>query len=264
MRASDIAASFDARAAAYNGNDWHRLSAAHVVEFCRLETGSRVLDAGTGTGFAAIAAARAIGATGQVVAVDLSSGMLDVARARGSGPDEAPIQWVCGDAANMPSCITATFDGVLASAALLYMPAAAALAEWHRLLRPGGVVAFSSMRAGYPLAGQLFRECAASFGYHLADPSEALGSEAACQAALRHAGFSDISVVTHVLPFTTQDVGLAWESNLGSAGHAEVHAATSEQLAAMRAAFESALVRAEQQHPGSASTTEVLFAKGTR
>ncbi len=261
---SDIAASFDARAPKYNGNDWHRLSAVRLVEYCDIPIGAHVLDAGTGTGFAALAAARAIGAQGQVVGVDLSPGMLQVAGTHRPGGGDAPIQWVQGDAVHLATYPSASFDAVLCSAALLYMPVSEALTEWHRVLRPGGVVAFSSMRAGFPLAGRLFRACAAAHGFHLTDPSEALGSEAACHAVLQRAGFSATTVVADTLPFTAQDVGLAWNSNLGSAAHTAVRTATPEQLASMKAAFESALAQAEQRQPGSASTTEVLFARGTR
>ena len=261
---SDIAASFDARAPSYNGNDWHRLSAVRLVELCSIRPGARVLDAGTGTGFAAIAAARVTGAQGQVVAVDLSPGMLQVAGTHRPGDRDAPIQWVHGDAVHLGTYPPASFDAVLCSAALLYMPVSEALTEWHRLLRPGGCVAFSSMRAGFPLAGRLFRECAAAQGIHLTDPSESLGSETACHAALQSAGFSATTVVADTLPFTAQDVGLAWESNLGSAAHTAVRTATPEQLTSMREVFESALAQAEQRQQGSASTTEVLFARGAR
>lgn len=261
---SDIAASFDARAPQYNGNDWHRESAERLVDFCSIRPGSTVLDAGTGTGFAAVAAARVVGPRGRVVAVDLSDGMLQVAKQHMPAVSEAPIEWVQGDATGLSSYRAESFNVVLCSAALLYMPVAQALAEWHRLLTAGGIVAFSSMRAGFPLAGRVFRKCAAPYGFHLADPSEALGSEAVCHAALQTAGFSGTRVSGGVLHFTAQDIGLAWESNLGSAAHAAVHAATPERLAAMRVAFESALVLAEQRHPGSTSSTEVLFAKGVR
>ena len=49
----DIGASFDARAERYNQNEWHRACAERLVKFSDLGRGSAVLDAGTGTGFAA-------------------------------------------------------------------------------------------------------------------------------------------------------------------------------------------------------------------
>jgi ubiquinone/menaquinone biosynthesis C-methylase UbiE len=158
---SAIAASFDARARRYNQNDWHRVCAERLVGFAKLSKGACVLDAGTGTGLAAIAAAGAIGSRGRVVGVDASTGMLDIARQHPASSGEAPIEWRQADAADLPSLSDESFDAVLCAAALLYMPVATALAEWRRLLRPGGTVAFSSMRSGFPVAGRVFRECAA-------------------------------------------------------------------------------------------------------
>ena len=173
---SDIAASFDVRASTYNKNDWHRLCAEQLVAFCEIGSGQSVLDAGTGTGFTAIAAARAVGPQGRVVGIDVSPGMLRVTSGHTGDPTAAAIQWEQGNAVDLPAYASGTFDAVLCAAALLYMPVAKALGEWHRLLVPGGCVAFSSMRTGHPLGGAIFRQCAASFGTRLKDPSEPLGS----------------------------------------------------------------------------------------
>ena len=89
---SDIAATFDRRASSYNRNDWHRRCAEQLTEFCGLVAGQVVLDAGTGTGLVAIAAAPHVGVSGRIVAVDLSNGMLRVARQHAAAA-EASIEW---------------------------------------------------------------------------------------------------------------------------------------------------------------------------
>lgn len=73
---SEIAATFDTRAGSYAKNDWHRRCAERLVALCDLPVGCRVLDACTGTGFAALAAAQAVGPEGRVYGVDVSDGML--------------------------------------------------------------------------------------------------------------------------------------------------------------------------------------------
>jgi ubiquinone/menaquinone biosynthesis C-methylase UbiE len=261
---SDIAASFDARAERYNQNEWHRLCAERLVGFSGVAPGHAVLDAGTGTGLAAVAAARATGRTGRVVAIDISAGMLRVARRDAFEQGSAPIEWVQGDAVDLPAYPSATFDFVLCAAALLYMPVPAALAEWRRLLRPGGTIAVSSMRAGWPLAGRVFRECAAAFGFRLTDPSEALGSESAFHGTLRAAGFIDTTVVSDTVSFSNQDAEMAWESNLASAAHEAVRDASPETVARIKTAFEVALCQEELRQPGSTRNAEVLFARGAR
>jgi SAM-dependent methyltransferase len=88
-----------------------------------------VADLGCGPGHdLALLRARGFDAVG----VDLSSGMLALAREQG------PV--VQGDL-RRPPLQDGAFDGVWSSAALLHVPmpdVASTLAAWHRLLRPGG------------------------------------------------------------------------------------------------------------------------------
>src|SRR5688500_5360294 len=176
---SDIADGFNRRAASYAKNDWHRRCAERLVALCRIQRGERVLDAGTGTGFAAIAAAREVGPDGHVLGIDVSSGMLREAREAVDAAGLRHIDLREGDATRLPDLTAASLDVVTCAAALLYMPVAAALEEWHRLLKEGGRVAFSTMCSGSPPAGRIFRECAQAFGLSLRDPSAELGSPSA-------------------------------------------------------------------------------------
>jgi ubiquinone/menaquinone biosynthesis C-methylase UbiE len=260
----EIAASFDARAPRYAANDWHRHSAERLVGLCGLVPGSRVLDAGTGTGFAALAAARAVGREGHVLGVDLSGGMLREARLAAQAAGLTNVEFREGDAVFLDDQRPGTFDIVTCAAGLLYMPIADALQQWHRLLKEGGVMAFSGMSAGSPPAGRIFRDCAAAFGVAVHDPSEPLGSPAACRAALAAAGFEIVDVVSETMEFTTQDLTLAWESNVRSAGHAEVQRLSDRALAELRRTYLDALAREESEHPGALSRAEILYALGRR
>ena len=259
-----IAASFDARASTYNQNEWHRHVADALVAHCQLRPGATVLDAGTGTGFVAVAAARAVGPQGSVIAVDLSAGMLAVARQYVHTPEMASIVWRQGDAVALADLPAGTADAVLAAAVLLYMPVAEALGEWHRVLKPGGTVGFTTMRAGSPVAAQLFRDAAAAAGVPLEDPSAPLGSESACDAALRRAGFVARTVSNIAVPFSVQDASIAWASNLGSPAHAAVQALGAHRLEKMRTDFEARLAHAERLAPRSTASAAALLARGRR
>ena len=261
---SEIAASFDARAATDNGNLWHRVLAEQLVSHCGIRPGHVVLDAATGTGFAAIAASGVAGEAGRVIGVDLSSGMLEVARQHASRAGDAPIEWVQCDASELSAFDNASIDVVTCAAGVLYMPVGRALNEWHRILKPGGTVAFTSMAAGHPAAGRIFRECAAAFGVQLTDPSALLGSENACCAALEASGFVVSTVTRRSIAFTPQDIGHAWASNVHSPAHAAVHAMGSDALARMQKAFEAAMRREKQPNPDGISNADVLFALGRR
>ena len=262
MDVPNVAASFDARAASYSSNEWHQRCAERLVSLCQLQPGQAVLDAGTGTGFAALAAARAVGPTGRVCGVDVSTGMLAVARAAWVPSRVATVQWEQGDATQLSSHAAAEFDVVLCAAALLYMPVSAALREWHRLLKPGGLVAFSTMRAGLPVAGQIFRDCAAEIGLSLSDPSAELGTEDACRSMLQRAGFTISRILSEAVDFSAQDRTLAWESNLRSPAHAAALRLSAADQSQLRVRYEAALAAEERQHPGALGRAEVLYAIG--
>jgi ubiquinone/menaquinone biosynthesis C-methylase UbiE len=259
----EIANAFDARAATYGRNAWHRQCAEQLVALCRLRPGHQVLDAGTGTGFAALAAARVVGPDGRVLGVDLSAGMLREAKAAASAAGLPNVAFAQSDVSRMTHLPSATFDAITCAAGLLYMPVAEALQEWRRLLKPRGIVAFSSMRAGSPPAARLFRDCAARFGLTLPDPSVPLGTEAACRDTLEAAGFAVLDIVGDIVEFTAQDFTLAWESNYRSAGHAPVQSLDAEDQARLKQAYLEALAREQREDAGALARAGILYAVGT-
>ncbi len=102
----------------------------------------RVLDVGTGSGPAALAAARA-GA--QVVGLDREEGLLRVAAARagGAGTRDA-VRLVTADALALPFG-SGVFDVVLSTFGVMFAPGPArAAAELVRVCRPGGLVVVAS------------------------------------------------------------------------------------------------------------------------
>ncbi|GAA1023951.1 methyltransferase domain-containing protein [Acrocarpospora pleiomorpha] len=180
---------FDQRASTYGDLSWHVEYAERLVELAELPPGISVLDAATGTGLAALAAARAIGPAGEVVGVDISAGMLREAEALLAKSGLPNIRYQKADATDLREFAPGSFDAVLCSSSVLYLDAARALAAWHQVLRPGGILAYSAMREGFPAASRVFRECAAEVGVAMTDPMAELGSEDASRAACEQAGF---------------------------------------------------------------------------
>jgi ubiquinone/menaquinone biosynthesis C-methylase UbiE len=102
----------------------------------RLRAGDVILDPGCGTGWQAAGLRRA--GLPRVVGVDLSDGMLAKARAAGAWP------LLQSDATRLPIA-TGSVDVVVSRGVLHHLPdVPAALAEWRRVLRPGGAVVVAS------------------------------------------------------------------------------------------------------------------------
>src|SRR5581483_11432296 len=105
-----------------------------------VQPGERVLEVGCGTGQALPALSATAGPAGQVVGLDLSSGMLGVARAALARIGERHITLVAGDARAL-SFSDAVFDAVFMSFTLELFErqdAARVLRDVRRVLRPHG------------------------------------------------------------------------------------------------------------------------------
>jgi SAM-dependent methyltransferase len=121
-----------------------------LAEACGIGSGDRVLDVATGTGNAAVPAAR----TGaHVVASDLTPELLEAGRQR-SG--DLGIEWVTADAEQLPF-ETESFDVVMSSIGVMFAPHHERAAdELVRVCRPGGTIGLLSWTPEGML-GALFR-----------------------------------------------------------------------------------------------------------
>lgn len=155
---------FDRMAGRYDAFSWltgfgqtHRWRARTVAT---LRPGMRVLDLGCGTGDLAIAAARRVGAAGEVVGLDFSGEMLAVAERKARRHRlPAGLRWVRRSAQDLPLPGEA-FDAVVSGFVLrnLYEHAAVILAGVFRSLRPGGQVRFLDLtEPRHPLLRRVFR-----------------------------------------------------------------------------------------------------------
>jgi len=138
---------------------WQKLAAAGqsihgeadlIESLLREDGGSRVLDAGCGTGRVAIElAARGF----SVIGIDLDEDMLTTARAKAPA-----LQWIRADLAEATAHLTSEFDVVaLPGNVMIFVDVGSegrVLAQLHSLLAPGGllVAGFSLQPAGLTLA----------------------------------------------------------------------------------------------------------------
>ena len=111
-----------------------------TVERAGVQPGERVLDVATGSGNAALWAARA-GA--RVTGLDLSPALLEFARGRATS-EGLEVDWVEGDAEELPFA-DHEFDRVISVFGAIFAPRHdRAGAELLRVTRPGGTVAMTS------------------------------------------------------------------------------------------------------------------------
>jgi ubiquinone/menaquinone biosynthesis C-methylase UbiE len=151
MRALDDAArrareAFDAAADHYDHpalGFWSRVG-ARTVERLGLRKGDHVLDVPCGSGASAVAAARAVGDTGRVVAVDLASGLLELARAKAEHEGLANVETHEADMRALDYA-GGSFDAVVCVFGVFFVSDPAGLVrELWRLVASGGALAITT------------------------------------------------------------------------------------------------------------------------
>jgi len=166
-----------------------------AVDALQLETGARVLDIGCGTGATTRSIASRI-APGEVVGVDISALMLDLARSRSAAVVNA--SFVEGDAqtyAFEPSSFDAAFSRM---GVMFFADPVAAFTNVRRALRPGGRLAFvcwqpASENEWVSLPAQAARPWLDLLGGFLEPAGPfAFGDRARLQTVLASAGFTDV------------------------------------------------------------------------
>ena len=110
----------------------------HLIALAHIEPGQRVLDIATGIGEPAVTAARRVGPTGQVVAIDQSPQMLAIARERVAALGLQNVQFLELDAEGL-DLLEGRFDAALCRWGLMYLPhLAPALDGVRQRLLPSG------------------------------------------------------------------------------------------------------------------------------
>jgi len=168
------------------------------------QAGEVIVDLGCGAGQTLLQLAERVGPAGRVIGVDISPLLLNVARERTQGIKQ--ISFIEGDAAalDLPSHgIDAFFSrfGVMALS-----DHAAAFSNFHRMLKPGGRIAFVCWRSLTENELDLLPLRAAGLE-HLADLTPFSFEDASyVRATLERAGFTDVNVSAYDEAVTSGDL----------------------------------------------------------
>jgi ubiquinone/menaquinone biosynthesis C-methylase UbiE len=110
-----------------------------MVDLSQLRPGARVLDVATGRGAALFPAAKQVGLQGRVVGIDLSDGMVQATTEEAKRIGLQNVEVLKMDAENLEFS-DASVDYVLCGFALFFFDPDRALAEFRRVLKPGGQI----------------------------------------------------------------------------------------------------------------------------
>lgn len=221
----------------YDEGNLHPRLAHRLVELTELHSGQKILDIATGTGLVALAAAQIAGPKGQVIGIDISTGMLSQARRKIEAAELKNIELLEADADDL-HFRDHSFDVILCSSAIVYLTnIPVALQKWHRWLKPGGFVAFSCFAATAHKLAVLFRARAQTYGITIPNPNEPLGTSEKYYNLLRQAGFRNIDVKTEQFGDYLRNPESVWDANVNSAFGFQVFQLPPEKLAQRKAEY---------------------------
>jgi arsenite methyltransferase len=166
-----------------------------VREAVAAQPGERLLDIGCGPGFYIAELIDQVGVDGSITGVDASGAMLAVAAKRVDGHDNVTLHESDATALPVPD---GAFDAVVSVQVLEYVPdVSAAVAEIHRVLRPGGRIVIWDVdwaTVSWHTADQArMRRMLDAWDRHLAHPS----LPRTLTPRLHGAGFEEVTVEGH-------------------------------------------------------------------
>jgi ubiquinone/menaquinone biosynthesis C-methylase UbiE len=194
--------------------------ASRLIEAAQPQDDERILDLACGTGVVARRLAQRFNGQADIVGLDLSPDMLQVAHAV-SGREDLVIKWHQGCAEELPFP-DGSFDLVLCQFSLMFLvDRAAALAEVHRVLASGGRIALSVFQSldrhrFYQALDQAIHRHLGASGVQ---DIFALGDRQELHRLLTDAGFDDVRIEpeTMVARFPDPDAFLAGEIDVDTA-----------------------------------------------
>jgi SAM-dependent methyltransferase len=252
--------------------EWLGEATTRMIDAAGVVTGSRVLDVAGGAGGQSLAAAARTGSGGKVVVTDISPTILTFAAeaAKEAGFDHVETLEADGEA--LDALPGESFDAVICRLGLIYFPHQhEALTGIRRTLRDGGRIAaivYSTPDRNefFSLPVSIIRTRAQLPPPPPGQPGPfSLGAPGVVEAALRDAGFRDITVDTVAAPLRMSSAAecVRFERESFGALHQMLGAIPEEQRAGVWEEIAAALSRFETPD-GFVGPCELLVASAAR
>ncbi|MFD9891713.1 class I SAM-dependent methyltransferase [Amycolatopsis sp. NPDC059027] len=218
-----VAGLFDRSSETYDavGVEFFPVFARQLLEDVDLRPGEHVLDVGCGRGAVLFPAAERVGPQGRVTGIDLSPGMIE---RTAHDIRERNLTNVTAEVmdAQEPALPRASFDVVLASAVVFFLPdPVAGLRAWHGLLKPGGrlgVTLFGGNDPRWSGVERVFRPFVPpAIIWAMVNPESPVVSPENFERALGSAGFTATSSATreHPIVFSGPEQWVDWSLSHG-------------------------------------------------
>jgi ubiquinone/menaquinone biosynthesis C-methylase UbiE len=177
-----------------------------LVEYARPQAGMRVLDLASGTGEPAISIAQCVGSQGRVVALDLSSDLLEIAAKRAQHRGLQNLKLHRADAQALPFA-NSSFDLATSRFGVMFFAdTARAFGELYRVLRAGARACFTvwgpfEQPYWQSTIGVVARRVGESAPVPIDHNPFRFGQPGSLSSALKAAGFIQVEEETRSLPW---------------------------------------------------------------
>ena len=140
------------------------LGCGNPLAIASLRAGETVLDLGSGAGFDALLASRAVGPEGKIIGVDMTAEMMGKARANAARGDYHNVEFRLGEIEHLPVG-DQTVDAIISNCVINLSPdKGAVFREAFRVLKSGGRLAVSDIVALQPIPASMHQDLLAYTG----------------------------------------------------------------------------------------------------
>lgn len=221
---------FDRGASSYDDIPYFPPLGKWLAEMAAIPAGGRVLDVACGRGAVLLPAAQAVGPAGEAIGIDLAPSMiaetnrtlrqLRLNRARAIQMDAENLEFE-----------DQSFDRVMCGFALFFFPdLERALAEYFRVLRPGGVFATTTWGTEDGRWDHYYEGLLPKYGADVSLTSHNLSPVDTLAALLKRAGFVEIKTFEKRLDAVFPDKEAWWSARWSVSGRAGLERLSPEQV----------------------------------